>query len=273
MRYFKNLIGATLFAFIVLVITSCKKDITPIKSYDPTEGIVSLIKSENTLMPSKYVFFQFNQFPDNIDTSTLLSIHVFGEFTNDTTGSIINAGNIIINNSQIITSSPDNHYKYTYDQITLPLGKASMGNFIDLQVTGSNCVDSLRKKLYIPKPIFIHNLYKSISIISNNNSYNLSWNPDSQNMFGKVLIQVSYNSQLSLYNNRGNPTSVQDLSYIVSDNGSFVIPAADLKRFPVSSYISISISRASDNTWPTDRSQIEYIAVSRASTAPVLVQN
>jgi hypothetical protein len=149
-----------------------------------------------------------------------------------------------------------------------------MGNYIDLQVTGSNAIDSLRRKLYIPKQIFLYNLYKSISTISNNKSYNFSWNPDSQNMFGKVLIQVSYESQLSLYSNPRNPASVPGLSYIASDNGNFVLPAADLKRFPGSSYISIRVSRASDNIWPTTgRSLIEYIAVSSAFTSPILVQN
>ena len=92
MRYFEKLIGTTLFAFIALLITSCKKDITPIKNYDPTEGIVSLIKNDNGSMPAKYVFFQFDQFPDHIDTSTSFNINVFGKFTNDTTGAIVNAG-------------------------------------------------------------------------------------------------------------------------------------------------------------------------------------
>ena len=226
-----------------------------------------------SFMPGKYVFFQVMQNADAIDTSASFTINIFGKFTNDITGAIVNAGNIIINNSQIITSGPDNLYQYTYDQNTLPQGKASMGNFIDVQVKGSNSVDSLRRKLYIPKPIFLYNLYKSISTISNNKSYNLSWNPDPQNMFGKVLIQVSYYSGISMYNNPGNPKSVKSLLYTVSDNGSFVIPAADLQRFPVSSYISISISRATDNSWPTDRSHIEYIAVSSAFTSPILVQN
>lgn len=273
MEYFKKLSSITLFAFMALFNASCKKDITPVQNIDPTAGVVSLIKNDNGSMPGKYVFVQFNQFPDNIDTSTSFTINVFGKFTNDTTGATVNAGNIIINNSQIITGGSDNLYRYTYDQGTLPRGKASMGNFIDLQVTGSNSVVPLTKKLYIPKQIFASSLYVTTQTISNNKSYNLVWNTDSQNMFGKVLIQLSYYPGLSLHNNPGNPESVQGLSYIVSDNGSFVIPAADLRRFPVSSYISISISRASDNIWPTDRSHIEYIAVASAFTSPVLVQN
>ncbi|MEP6927808.1 MAG: hypothetical protein ABI834_09235, partial [Ginsengibacter sp.] len=198
---------------------------------------------------------------------------VFGKFTNDINGATVNGGNIIINNSQTITISPDNLYQYTYDQIMLPLGKAYMGNFIDVQIKGSNSVDSLSRKLYIPKPIFLYNLYKSISTISNNTSYNLSWNPDLQNMFGKVLIQVDYYSGLSINHNPGNPKSVQGLVYTASDDGSFIIPAKDLERFPVSSYISISISRATDNSWPTGRSHIEYIAVTSAYSSPILIQN
>jgi hypothetical protein len=273
MRYFNKLTGILLCASIALWITSCKKDITPAKNYDPTVGVVSLIKNDMSFMPGKYVFFQVIQNADAVDTSASFTINIFGKFTNEITGGIVDAGNIIINNSQIIRGGPGNLYQYEYDQNTLPQGRASMGNFIDVQVKGSNSVDSLSRKLYIPKPIFLHNLYKSISTISNNKSYNLSWNPDPQNMFGKVLIEVEYQSGVSMYNNPGNPESVKSLIYTVSDNGSLVIPVADLKRFPVSSYISINISRATDNSWPTDRGHIEYIAVSSAFSAPILIQN
>ncbi len=92
-------------------------------------------------------------------------------------------------------------------------------------------------------------------------------------MFGKVLIQLSYYSGLSVTNNPRNPTFVPGLQYTVGDNGSFVIPASDLKRFPASSYISISISRATENSWPTSRGHIEYIAVTSAYSSPILVQN
>lgn len=272
MRYFR-LIITTLPAFLASWLSSCKKDITPVKNFDPTVGIVSLIKNEGEIMPAKYVFIQFNQFPDNIDTTTSFSINVFGKFTNDTTGMAVNAGNIIINDLLTINSGPDNLYEYKFDQASLPFGKASMGNYIDLKITGSNAADSLRRKLYIPKPVFLNNLYKSISTISNNTSYNLSWNPDPQNMFGKVLIQVSYYSGLSRYRNRDNPVSIENLVYTVSDKGSFVIPAGDLQRFPVSSYISISISRASDDRWPTDHSHVEYIAVASAFSSPILVKD
>ncbi|MEP6949448.1 MAG: hypothetical protein ABI863_09245 [Ginsengibacter sp.] len=273
MRYFKKLLSITLYASIVLWITSCKKDITPVKNYDPTVGVVSLIKNDNGFMPGKYVYFQVMQNADDIDTSTSFTINVFGKFANDITGDLVNGGDIIINNSQVISSGPGNLYQYTYDQNTLQQGKSLIGNFIDVQVKGSNSVDSLSRKLYIPRPIFVHSLYKSISTISNNKSYNLTWNRDPQNMFGKVLVEVEYHSGLSIYNNPGNPKSVGELIYTPGDNGSFVIPAADLKRFPVSSYISINISRASDDTWLTDRSHIEYIAVLTANSAPILIQN
>lgn len=273
MRYFKILIGIMSFAFIALWITSCQKEITPVQNYDPTVGVVSLIKNDNGFMPGKYVYFLVMQNADAIDTSASFAINVFGKFTDDITGTTVNGGNIIINNSQIITSGSDNLYQYTYDQSSLPRAKLFMGNYIDIRVSGSNAVDSLSRKLYIPKPVFLYNLYKSISTISNNKSYNLAWNPDTQNMFRKVLIQVDYYSGLSLHNNPGNPASVRSLLYTADDDGSFTIPGADLKRFPVSSYISISISRATDNSWPADRSHIEYIAVTSACSSPILVQN
>jgi hypothetical protein len=273
MGYFKKLFSITLYAFIALWITSCKKDIIPVKNYDPTVGIVSLIKNDNGFMPGKYVFFQVIQLPDAIDTSKSFTINVFGKFTNDITGDVTNAGNIIINNSQIISNGPDNLYQYTFDQIALAQAKASMGKFIDVQVKGSAAVDSLHQKLYIPQPIFLHGLYKSISTISNKTSYNLTWNSDPQNMFGKVLIEIENHSGLSNYDNPANPKSIEGLIYMSGDNGSFVIPAEDLKRFPVSSYISIKISRATDNSWPTGRGHIEYIAVTSAFSAPILVQN
>ena len=69
MRYFEKLICNTLFIFTLAWISSCKKDITPPQNFDPTVGVVSLIKNEGEIMPAKYVFIQFNQFPDNIDTT------------------------------------------------------------------------------------------------------------------------------------------------------------------------------------------------------------
>lgn len=275
MAYFKKFTIIAFYAFNVLWIISCKKDIqvTPAKNYDPTVGVVSLIKNDNQFLPAKYIFFQVLQNADAIDTSTSFGINVFGKFTDDVSGTIVNAGNIIINNSQKITSGPDNLYQLTYDQNIWPKAKSFMGNFIEVQVTGSKDVDSIKRKLYIPKPLFLYGYYKSISTISNNKSYVLSWNADSQNMFGKVLIQLSYYSGLSVTNNPRNPTFVPGLQYTVGDNGSFVIPASDLKRFPASSYISISISRATENSWPTSRGQIEYIAVTSAYSSPILVQD
>jgi hypothetical protein len=273
MRYFNKLIITALFVFTASWITSCKKDITPVKNSDPTIGVVSLIKNDNGFMPAKYVYFQVMQNADDIDTSTSFTINVFGKFTNDMTGDVVNAGNIVINNSQIISSGPGNLYQYTYDQNIVPPVRSFIGNFVDVQVKGSNSVDSLRRRLYIPQPIFLPSLYKGIATISNNKSYNLTWNPDPQNMFGKALVEVEYHGGVSIYNNPGSPKSVEGLLYTVSDNGSFVIPAEDLKRFPVATYISIHISRATDNSWPTDGSHIEYIAVTSAYTAPILIQN
>ncbi len=120
MAYFKKFTIIAFYAFNVLWIISCKKDIqvTPAKNYDPTVGVVSLIKNDNQFLPAKYVFFQVLQNADAIDTSTSFGINVFGKFTDDVSGTIVNAGNIIINNSQKITSGPDNLYQFTYDQNT-----------------------------------------------------------------------------------------------------------------------------------------------------------
>ena len=57
MRYFKKLTSITLSAFIALWITSCKKDITPVKNYDPTVGVVSLIKNDNEFYAREICFF------------------------------------------------------------------------------------------------------------------------------------------------------------------------------------------------------------------------
>src|SRR4029079_7827102 len=155
MRCFR-LIITTLPASLAFWLSACKKDITPVKNFDPTVEIVSLIKNEDEIMPAKYVFVQFNQFPDNVDTTTSFNINVFGKFTNDTTGAVVNAGNIIINDRLSVGSGPNNLYEYKFDQASLPFGKASMGNYIDLEITGSNAADSLRRKLYIPKPVFLN---------------------------------------------------------------------------------------------------------------------
>ncbi|MEO8763346.1 MAG: hypothetical protein ABI416_03625 [Ginsengibacter sp.] len=275
MKSFKKLTGTVMCLVIVLWVCSCKKEIaaTPSVKHDPTAGVVSQIKNDDGFMPGKYVFFQVIQQPDAIDTTASFSINVFAKFTDDLTGIPVNAGNIVINNSQTITSGAGNLYQYSYDQNTLLKAKSYLGNYVDIQVKGSNVIDSLTRKLYIPRPVFLNNLYKSIFTISNNKSYHFSWNADPQNMFGKVLIQVDHYPGLPAHDTSINLISVKSLVYTVNDNGNFVIPAADLQRFPVSSYISISISRASDNIWPTDKSQVEFIAVSASTSAPILIKN
>ena len=272
---YKKLCVTALYIFVALFVYSCRKDIEaiPAKSYDPTVGVVSQLKDDQAFMPGKYIFFQVLQQPDAIDSAASVSINVFGKFSSDITGTPVNAGNILIDHSLAITSGPGNVYQYTYDQNSLSKGKASMGHYIDVQVEGSNAVEPLTRKLYVPGPIFLTGLYKSVSTISNNKSYHVSWNADPQNMFGKVLIQVDYYAGLSVYHNAANPASVKSLVYVTADNGNFIIPATDLQRFPVSSYVSISISRATDNSWPTAKGTIEYIAVSSSLSSPILVEN
>jgi hypothetical protein len=116
--------------------------------------------------------------------------------------------------------------------------------------------------------------------IYNNQNRRLTWQPDPNNMFGKVLIQVIYYSSLSQYSNKTNPREVAGLKYIVDDNGRFDIPAFDLARFPVSSYVSINISRAHTYTvyatrgsGAAARTRVEYISVITGHTSPLLVSH
>src|SRR5258705_12603687 len=121
MRYFEKLIYNTLFIFALVWISSCKKDITPPENFDPTTGVVSLIKNEGEIKPGKYVFFQVLQNADAIDTSTSFASNVFGKFTDDVSGTIVNAGNIVINNSLTVNGGPDNLYEYKFDPAALPM--------------------------------------------------------------------------------------------------------------------------------------------------------
>jgi hypothetical protein len=269
----KILLHTSLFMVALASVVSCKKEISQPENHDPTVGVVSLIKNVGEIRPSKYVFVEILQQADAIDTAASFGLSVFGNFEDERTGALLNAGKIIINDSIVVTSGPGNSYEYRLANTAMHLPHDYPGKSISVQVTGSNTVDSLKRKLYIPQPIFLYQLYKSIATISNNRSYNLSWNADAQNMFGKVLIRVDYFKGLSQSNNPANPPAVDGLTYTVNDNGGFVIPAVELQRFPVSSYISITISRATDNLWQTPGGHIEYIAVTNAYTAPILVKN
>jgi len=83
-----------------------------------------------------------------------------------------------------------------------------------------------------------------------------------------VQIQLSYFKELSQGNIPSLPDAIDDLIYTVTDNGSFIIPTIDLKRFPKGSYVGLSISRAFNKTV----GGIAYIAVTEAHTIPLLIE-
>jgi hypothetical protein len=218
-----------------------------------------------TIQEDDYIAIVTSYTVGTLNRDSSYSIQAFAKISDN--GVPINAGQLSIG-STVINAGPDNLYKYTY---SLPTGKALFGSSVNVQINPLSAPQQRllgNKIIVVPKEIFPSTMSLPKSNVDRTNNYNLNWAPDPNNQFQKVQIQVSYYKGISQYNAAGMPNSINDLVYTVTDNGSFVIPQADLARYPKGCYIGISISRAwLDNT----SGNIAYVAITEAHTVPLLV--
>lgn len=168
------------------------------------------------------------------------------------------------------TMSADSLNEYQF-QFPLAEGKALHGDSISVSLSEPNARTARTlgtKKIVVPKEFYPASMSLPSLSIDRANSYTLNWQPDPNNQYGLVQIQLSYNPGLSQYYNSSQPSSIDDLVYRVADNGSYSIPSSDLSRFPKDGYVSISITRA----WKLSSSgNIVYVAIVEAKTPPLLV--
>lgn len=235
------------------------------KSSQLGEGMISeiLARTQSTTHYDSYVAIVSSNTINPLNRDGSYSIEAFGQIVEN--GVKVNAGDLIIGN---VTINPDNnnYYHYTYP---LSDGKALFGTSVEAEIDDpSATARRTRVIMFVPKELYPSTLSLPQSTVDRTADYSLAWEPDANNQFGQVQIQISYNKGLSQYYNSSMSSSIEDLVYRVADNGNYVIPQADLARFPKDSYVSISIARAwLDNV----SSNIAYVAITEAHTPPLLV--
>lgn len=270
----------TFFCLLILigVLSSCKKTKTINKDQIPSEFAVAKSFLGNGSLSStpydNYVAISVSQLANALDRNNSYLISADAKFT-DNNGNVVNTGTVIVNNRSL-PIKPDNYYEYIYQDSTLSEGKSLIGNTdIGTYATGAGGgvaqagILRPRRVMVVPKEIFPSTMNLPASFVNRSSPYQLNWAPDPTNQFQKVNIEVSYMKGISQYNSANMPNSIQHLFYQVADNGSFVIPAADLAIFPQGSYITISISRA----WldASTYSDLALVSVVEAHTIPLLV--
>lgn len=84
--------------------------------------------------------------------------------------------------------------------------------------------------------------------------------------------RIRYLASLSQRENPNFPSSIPNLIYYPVDNSSFTIPYVDLTRFPVGSFVRITIIRAIDVKKTDRRPRYRYVVTTQAMTPPLLMK-
>lgn len=203
---------------------------------------------------------------DSLRTSSY-KISGFAKFENEN-GQKINRGNIVINGTSFFPAE-NNNYEFEFSGKHYEEGKRLFGKKIQIELK-DNEETKKSESAFITVPMelwppTVQNFPSSV--IDRNSNYPLSWTPDPNNEFHQVQIQITYYKGLSQYNDSAMPSEVSSCVYTVNDNGFFVIPSNDLRRFPSGSYVQLSIGRASTN----NTGNVAYLVVAHAQTIPLLV--
>lgn len=255
-----------------ILIFGCKKEGPFQKNVGGPLAVFGKISSPQDYGVKNYIALLFSEHPGYIDSNYKYSLTVFAKFLNNNT-TLNSAGVLSVNNFAFISPDANNNYAYNSQVADVNKVKEMYGNRIPISVAGNGSVNSETENLYVPRRIFNYNLDSILPTLANNKPHTLTWTADPQNIFGKVVIQLTYLQSNSIDNNPNNPSKVEALLYTPLDNGSFTIPATDLARFPVSSFVMLSISRATDNFFPIPQPPIDYIAIVSADSSPILILN
>jgi hypothetical protein len=260
---------------ILLFLASCHKiidtNLTPPKEIAVVENLRNSARSlVSTTDPTyaNYVILTFSQLANQLNRDSSYKIDAYARFSSG--GQNLNVGAIGIGDNITMVADADNLYHY---QFPLSEGTALFGTSLSMGVTEPNpesrgVASRSQTIMLVPNQIFPLSVSFPSSVIDRMAVLPLTWAPDPNNQFGKVQIDVTYYSGQSKHNATSMPNSVTSLSYQVTDNGSFSIPAADLNRFPRDSYIGISIARV----WSiTSANNVSYVAYVEGRTIPLLV--
>ena len=247
-------------------ITSCHKDQSvPANSWDWF--------GTHDASVYNYVLISGNQIADQSDSENF-QISVNAAFIDSNSRRLSGIKELTIN-SRPINRNVDSTYSFAYNNTPyFQEGLSLFGSQINIKIQGNSGEDNITQTIYLPRKIvrLIADFPDDAEV---SRDMHLSWDTDPDNHWGKVIIQVYYNATMSHFNDSSLPAKIEPLNYTVQDQGNFVIPATDLKKFPLKAYIGISIARGEQAVavLPKSLRRVYYFASSSASTIPLLVSN
>jgi hypothetical protein len=268
MKYIKLLLS--LYITIVLF-SSCQKTIDSNqlpKELAVLENLRNSARSATSTMDpiyNNYVVLRFSQVANTINRNTAYTIDAFANFSNT------DVGPVTINNNINMLADVNNNNLYSH-HFSVADGISLFGTSIPLDASepsgGSGPAARGRTVMIVPGQIFPMSINAPKTIVDRTVNFPITWAPDPNNQFGKVQIDVYYYSSLSKNEDVNMPNAVASLSYQVTDNGNYSIPAAALDRFPRGSYIGISVTRV----WSiTSANNVAYVSFVEGKTIPLLV--
>ena len=218
-----------------------------------------------------YVLISANQVTNKTDSNDY-QIAVAAAFIDSNTNKLSGVSDLVVNEISIVRGT-DSTYNFGYDNTPyFQEGLSLFGTDVSIKIKGVTEADTVSKTVYLPK-----RLVKLISdfpdVLDLSKPLNLFWDPDEQNYWGNVIIQVYYYPGLSSGSDPSLPKQIQALNFTAPDRGSYTISADDLKRFPPKAYVGISIARGTQNqaVLPVSRKRVYFFSSSSASTMPLLV--
>jgi hypothetical protein len=284
MYYFKLFFIPILSLFFLL---SCHKQLKENQTPPELQLAEKLKNSVNNLLTNdtasvydNYVVLNLSQVANKLDRDSSYSIDLYAKFSIN--GVTLDMGTLSLNDNINILPNSNTLYEYHFTGNSLSTGKALFGSNLQVDVTeptgqtnlpiaqqNSNILGPRTRTIFIvPKEIFPNTLSLPGTTVNRSSGFPLTWNPDPNNQYGKVQIDVYYYKGISDFNAPNMPPSIASLSYQVPDNGNFNLPSTDLSRFPQGAYIGISIARV----WSvTSVNNVAYVAFVRAKTIPLLV--
>lgn len=227
---------------IILSKSSCKKATKPSGSND--SDLPSFVQKarmlaraagvSDTSVFNNYVAIVSIQTANSINRDSSYQTSAYAKVSQN--GVPVNAGHLVLNNKTILPGA-DNLYVYNY---SISEAKTLFGSTVQTQISDSAVTSTVtstaearlqRVIMTVPKEIFPSSIQFPKGTVDRNLNDTIKWSPDPTNQFGKVQITLSYYKGISQFNSANMPSAIANLSYVVADNGSFVIPKADLSRF------------------------------------------
>ena len=246
---------------------SCDKRLSYHKLGPEASFIAALISDTPNLY--NYVLIDYKRIQTPEDSG--FNVNAYAAFTDSTTGALNTVHSLTINS----TTPVDSNNAYTLNYSTTA-GKALAGASASVRLAGSSATDTLNSSIYVAS-----DLGRSLSGLPTNGKakfnkpFTLTWTPDSHSSSLSVIVQLYYYAGLSQSADSALPATMNTLSYMVQDNGSFTFPSADVDTIPQNAYMGISIGRVyqTQGLLPVSNRRVFLVGLSEVTSSPLLVDS